>query len=202
MKLSQSAKLKARELHQSTNHKYDLGDYFETHIQMVVYFGLQYIYLIPVEDREAVIAALYLHDSIEDCRVTHSDLKKWFGQMVADIVYAVTNEKGRVRKERANDVYYTGIRRTKYATFVKLVDRMANVNYSQTKGSTMFTKYKDEQPNFEKSLKGTQFLLGKVDYWFDSIFNLRGIDYSILYEDLNKMYDNVPSSFEIAYNEE
>ena len=37
----------------------------------------------------------------------------------AEIVYALTNDKGRTRKERAGEHYYAGIRETPYAPFVK-----------------------------------------------------------------------------------
>ena len=48
----------------------------------------------------------------------------------AEIVYALTNDKGRTRAERAGERYYQGIRETPYAPFVKLADRYANITYS------------------------------------------------------------------------
>lgn len=50
---------------------------------------------------------------------------------VADIVYAVTNEKGKNRSERANEKYYQGIRENKLAVIVKICDRLANALYSK-----------------------------------------------------------------------
>ena len=50
--------------------------------------------------------------------------------MAAEIVYALTNEKGRTRAERAGVKYYEGIRAVPYAPMVKLADRMANVRFS------------------------------------------------------------------------
>ena len=47
----------------------------------------------------------------------------------AEIVYALTNDKGRSRSERAGEHYYAGIRETPYAPFVKLCDRLANMTY-------------------------------------------------------------------------
>jgi (p)ppGpp synthase/HD superfamily hydrolase len=81
-------------------------------------------------------------------RVSYNDVKDALGQEVADIVYAVTNEKGKNRKERANDKYYEGIRNTPGAVFVKLCDRIANVQYSKMTGSRMFEMYKKENINF------------------------------------------------------
>ena len=48
----------------------------------------------------------------------------------AEVVYALTNDKGRTRNERAGEHYYAGIRETPYAPFVKLCDRLANMTYS------------------------------------------------------------------------
>jgi len=60
----------------------------------------------------ACMTACWGHDLIEDCRVSYNDVKDALGQEAADIIYAVTNEKGKNRKERANDKYYEGIRNT------------------------------------------------------------------------------------------
>ena len=93
--------------------------------------------------------ACWGHDLIEDTRVSYNDVKDHLGQEAADIIYALTNEKGKNRKERANDKYYEGIRNTKGAVFVKLCDRIANVQYSKMTGSRMFEMYKKENESFE-----------------------------------------------------
>jgi len=103
---------------------------------------------LQVSLRGACTLACWGHDLIEDCRVSYNDVKDALGQEVADIVYAVTNEKGKNRKERANDKYYEGIRNTPGAVFVKLCDRIANVQYSKMTGSRMFEMYKKENINF------------------------------------------------------
>jgi (p)ppGpp synthase/HD superfamily hydrolase len=92
--------------------------------------------------------ASFGHDLIEDTRVSYNDVKKVLGEDAADIIYALSNEKGKNRKERANDKYYTGIRNTPGAVFVKLCDRIANVQYSKMTGSSMFEKYKKENIDF------------------------------------------------------
>ncbi len=96
--------------------------------------------------------ACWGHDLIEDTRVSYNDVKKVLGEGAADIIYAVTNEKGKNRKERANDKYYEGIRNTDGAVFVKLCDRIANVQYSKMTGSRMFDMYKKENGEFTKAL--------------------------------------------------
>ena len=70
----------------------------------------------------------------------------------AEIVYALTNDKGRTRAERAGEHYYQGIRETPYAPFVKLADRLANTTYSFTHANQSNTHmrevYQQEQPYF------------------------------------------------------
>jgi len=97
---------------------------------------------------DACFRATWGHDLIEDCRVSYNDVKEQLGQEAADIIYAVTNEKGKNRKERANDKYYEGIRNTPGAVFVKLCDRIANVQYSKMTKSRMFEMYKKENDDF------------------------------------------------------
>jgi len=106
--LSQLAKEFAIKAHSSTNHKYD-GRPYKYHLNMVVKEVMEFIHLIPLEYREIVIAAAWLHDTIEDCRINYNDLKKIFGVQVAELAFALSNEKGRTRSERANDKYYQGI---------------------------------------------------------------------------------------------
>lgn len=153
------------EQHDRVNHKY--GDYstYGFHLEMVYNVYENYKHLLddkddyygneflghredPVTLRESCSIAVYAHDLMEDCRCTYNDVKNRLGPEVADIVYAVTNEKGKSRHERANDKYYEGIRNTKGATFVKLCDRIANVQYSKMTKSRMFETYKNENSNF------------------------------------------------------
>jgi (p)ppGpp synthase/HD superfamily hydrolase len=98
--------------------------------------------------RDACLTACWGHDLIEDCRVSYNDVVSNLGLEAADIVYALTNEKGKSRNDRANDRYYEGIRNTPGAVFVKLCDRIANVQYSSMTGSRMFEMYKKENNNF------------------------------------------------------
>ena len=76
--------------------------------------------------------------------------------MATEIVYALTNDKGRTRAERAGERYYQGIRQTPYAPFVKLCDRLANITYSCSgvDGDNIRMKqvYKDELPHFLEAI--------------------------------------------------
>ena len=141
------------EQHRSTNHKYDGYLPYEFHLNMVAGVAKQFQYLlIDQENRTNVILAAYGHDLIEDTRVSFNDVVEVLGIEAADIIYAVSNEKGKTRKERANEKYYAGIRATPYAVFVKLCDRIANIQYSKMTKSRMFEMYKKENDHFMKEL--------------------------------------------------
>lgn len=156
------------EQHSGTNHMYDTYLPYEFHLRMVHNVGQQFKHLlddeeyftgdaivnptIQVSTRHACMLACWGHDLIEDTRVSYNDVKDHLGQEAADIIYALTNEKGKNRKERANDKYYEGIRNTKGAVFVKLCDRIANVQYSKMTGSRMFEMYNKENDNFTAQL--------------------------------------------------
>lgn len=149
--IEEKAKKYADFCHYSTNHLYDTRPY-SFHLRMVRDVALRFIHLIPVEFRDIVLAGCWVHDSIEDARQTYNDVKQNTSVEVAEIAYALTNEKGKNRAERANDKYYLGIKSTPFATFVKLCDRIANIEYSKSKGGKMISVYAKENPNFEKKL--------------------------------------------------
>jgi len=154
--------------HKETNHQYDQFLPYEFHLRMVDTVGREYAHLLddkydyfsgkeeahvrPNESittlRTACLRAIPGHDLIEDCRVSYNDCKSVLGQAAADIIYAVTNEKGKTRGERANDTYYAGIVATPGAVFVKLCDRIANVQYGILTKSRMTEMYKKENANF------------------------------------------------------
>jgi (p)ppGpp synthase/HD superfamily hydrolase len=168
------------EQHRKTNHYYSEYLPYEFHLRMVAevandfkhvlddkvdYFtGKEEGYMkrdeVFVSMRDACLKGVWAHDLCEDCRVSYNDVKNKLGQEVADIVYAVTNEKGKTRAERANDKYYEGIRNTPGAVFVKLCDRIANVQYSKMTKSRMFEMYKKENTNFLTKLGG-----GDIEYY-------------------------------------
>ena len=161
--------------HAETNHTYD-GKPYHTHLQGVAHYACKYAYLLTDEPGilEAVIASAWTHDTIEDCRQTYNDVKKELGTEVAEITYALTNEKGRNRKERANALYYEGIRNTPYAGYVKLCDRLANARYSKEQGSRMIEAYRKEHDYF----MGELLCLGFQPMWDE----LSAILFTSIYE--------------------
>jgi hypothetical protein len=102
--------------------------------------------------REVIYLACWGHDLIEDTRTSYNDVKKNlddYSTHISEIIRAVTNNcRGRDRDERMPDYVYEDIRNTPGADFVKLCDRIANVQYSKMTKSDMFEKYKKENDNF------------------------------------------------------
>lgn len=173
----EKSRLYAIHQHKLVNHTYDDKPY-SYHLKMVVNIAKEYINLIPDEWQIEVLSACWLHDIIEDARETYNDVKNQTNEVVADLVYAVTNEKGKTRKERANHKYYKGIRETEFASFIKLADRIANVKYSKEKGNKrMFLKYKKENNNFITAVcDATDNRYDKMIKYLKRLFILDGLN--------------------------
>lgn len=165
----EKTKIYAIECHRLTNHLYDDKPY-EIHLQMVFDVAKKFIHLIPENEQENVLAGCYVHDVIEDTRQTYNDVQKATNTRIAELAYALTNEKGKSRKERANDKYYSGIRQTPYATFIKVCDRIANFEYSKQKGSRMVEMYTKEMEDFISKLYDE-----KYDEIFKHLSNISGL---------------------------
>lgn len=162
----------AHALHAEVNQTYDNVLPYGHHLDMVADAVKEYGYAVCEceEDVVPLFFGAYYHDSIEDARLTYNNVKAIAGQwmnasqalMAAEMVYALTNEKGRTRAERANDKYYQGIRETPYAPFLKLSDRLANISYSCSTSSEsgrcscMKDVYSSEWQHFIESIKSDQ----------------------------------------------
>ena len=160
-------RLAAHRLHESVNQFYDGDKPYGYHLDMVAKEVYAYGHLVLVGEDELLplFMGAWFHDSIEDARVSYNDVKKIALKlglteeqafMASEIVYALTNEKGRNRKERAGKRYYEGIRNTPYAPFVKMCDRMANIRYScgsyNMRNLRMAKVYEDEMPYFTQAI--------------------------------------------------
>lgn len=156
MNIVDIAREQAFKAHEDVGHLYD-GKPYNVHLIMSQVAAHKFAYLVPEEDILNVIAAVLHHDTIEDCGITKDELEKMTNEKVAKIVQAVTNQEGLTRKERANDKYYEGIRNTKYATFVKLCDRIANVLYSVEAKNRMLNMYRKEHEHFKDMLYTTEY---------------------------------------------
>ena len=156
----------AHQLHQSVNQTYGDDLPYGYHLDMVVNGVRDFGHLVCATEQDVLPLFFggYYHDSIEDARLTYNDvmqvarsmLTEEQALMATEIVYALTNDKGRTRAERAGERYYKGIRETPYAPFVKLCDRLANITYScagvDADNQRMREVYKQEVPHFLDSI--------------------------------------------------
>lgn len=103
-------------------------------------------------DDEDLVPASILHDILEDTDETFSSLSSNFGESVASLVFAVSNEEGKNRKER-NQKTYPKIRSFgEKAVFLKLCDRLANASNSLKEDAPIFSMYAKEHDFFKKAL--------------------------------------------------
>ena len=142
----------AHALHASVNHAYDRIRPYGFHLDMVVNWVGKYIADVCEKEQDVlpIYFAAFYHDSIEDARLSYNDVMKIAKELMdeeqaylaTEIVYALTNEKGRNRAERANEKYFEGIRETPYAFSKGTADslRMSKV-------------YREELPGFLEALK-------------------------------------------------
>jgi len=137
--------------HKNVNHTYGKRPY-HFHLNMVYEVAQKFNYLVPKDALENVYCGCWVHDLIEDARETYNDVLKHTNRTVAELAYALTNEKGRTRADRANDTYYEGIQNTPHATFIKFCDRIANVTHAKEQNSKMLKMYRAENPYFIKKL--------------------------------------------------
>jgi (p)ppGpp synthase/HD superfamily hydrolase len=104
------------------------------------------------ETSPTMVCAAWLHDSIEDTKTSYNDIKERFGVEVAELVYAVTSELGRNRKERNAKTYPKLREAGEKAMMLKLADRIANVEYGMATGGKN-DMYAKEFPDFETELR-------------------------------------------------
>ena len=153
-------------LHASVGQTYSGQLPYSYHLGMVADAAMKYGAEVVTDEQDIlpVVFGAYYHDSIEDARLTYNDVTKVAKQfmnesqaiMAAEVVYALTNDKGRTRAERAGEHYYAGIRATPYAPFVKLCDRLANMTHSFTatdsSNNRMRAVYQQEWEHFHQSI--------------------------------------------------
>lgn len=125
--------------------QYDIYPYI-FHIKQVVNVAVELGF------DETIVVASVLHDILEDTDLSYNDIKKAFGEEVAEIVYCVTDELGRNRKERKEKTY-PKIKGNWKATVVKICDRISNMRHSKLYNKRLFDMYKKEHENFCRSIK-------------------------------------------------
>lgn len=138
--------------HNDVNQKYN-GEPYSFHLESVAnnvrIFGENEF---STEVYENLIVSAYCHDLIEDARITYGDLKSKAGEYIADIVYLLTDELGKTRRERILRTYPM-ISEVREARFLKCCDVLANTNFSKITGHSMYKKYKSEYPIFRAIIR-------------------------------------------------
>ena len=139
--------LKAKEyaLRCHAGQKYGTRDY-SIHLQSVVNTAKEF------DLPEEVVVSCWLHDVIEDCDITYQDIKMMFGKEIAEIVYLVTDELGRNRKERKAKTY-PKIKSSEKALCVKLCDRISNIRQAlHDENDNVMKMYVKEHEEFRFNL--------------------------------------------------
>jgi len=109
---------------------------------------------------ESILMSCILHDIIEDTQVKYQDVKNNFGKEVAEIVYCVTDELGRNRKERKLKTYKKIYKNPK-SIVVKLCDRISNITQSMSIDDfnlKLMKMYLDEHIDFVKGISNESSL--------------------------------------------
>ena len=91
-------------------------DYFESHLKQV------YSILLQVTDDVEILAAAYLHDTIEDTETSYDEIVAIFGKRVADLVMEVTQEG-----QKDSKGYYFPRLHSKDGILIKFADRLSNL---------------------------------------------------------------------------
>lgn len=154
------------EQHAKINHMYAGYIPYRFHLELCDVVAKKYKYLWKDEEKfDIVLCGIYAHDVLENCSsiVSYNDLVEKVGEvfgtndnnvssfpfdyriLVAEMSFALADNKGRNREERHDAAYFKMIGETEGARFGKLIDRLANVHFGKLMGGTgMFKKYQKE----------------------------------------------------------
>lgn len=169
--LIQKARNFAIACHKNVNQLYD-GLPYHTHLKDVVDYVDKFKYLIPETDYVLAICAAWCHDILEDGNITYNDLANALNTDIADIVFLLTNHRGKTRSERANADYYLGIKENELTNYCKICDRLANMSHGVLYTGKMIQKYKEELPHFK-----TNIYNGMYDDMWDLMENIDTVEF-------------------------
>lgn len=143
------------------NQYYLLKSISDDYGELPYYVHLKEVYLTLLDfgvTDENILAASWLHDSIEDyltssigAETTYETLLIQFGKEVADLVLAVTNEQGTNRKEILEKTALK-IVDNEAALVIKLADRIVNTEFSIDNNEKLYKMYEKEFPRFRELL--------------------------------------------------
>lgn len=101
-----------------------------------------------------LMAAAFLHDTIEDTDTTEQDLKKMFGALTASLVQELTSDKESI-KEKGKEKYLSDkmINMSNWGLVIKLADRLDNVSDLNTSSKEFRKRYKRQTEEILSKLK-------------------------------------------------
>jgi (p)ppGpp synthase/HD superfamily hydrolase len=117
----------ARDAHKGQTRKYN-GRPYITHPGRVAARAS----ILPYAD-EHLVAAAWLHDTVEDTNLTLDDLKGWFGEEIASIVHGLTNQFDKAsypdmnRKQRKTAEIERLAKAPREVKVLKMLDRIDNL---------------------------------------------------------------------------
>lgn len=140
------------------NQKYGTDPY-KTHLLSVIEVLHRFGYKVEEHNFNPKIATLvvsaWLHDVLEDTVLTRSHIVYDFGEEVAELVWRVTDEPGKSRKEK-KQATYPKIKADPWAIVLKLADRIANVEaglkMKNLGNKNLFNMYQKEYSDFRNNL--------------------------------------------------
>lgn len=97
---------------------------------------------------DIIIPSGFLHDIMECCDFSYSDLKKEFNKNIAETVYCMTDEIGRDRTEKKEKTY-PKLSSNPDSIIVKLADRIANIEYGLKNDGEKLDMYVGEHKKFK-----------------------------------------------------
>lgn len=147
--------------------KYDEFPYFK-HLENTYNILIEHGFTEDSPEDLHILVAAWLHDVLEDTATSYSDLKKMFGIEVAEIVFCVTDELARNRKERKQKTY-PKIRSNSKAVIIKVADRIANIKHSKEQNNISFIEmYQKEFDDFQRELR----IYKHIDEMWSQLTNL------------------------------
>jgi len=147
----------ANEVHKA--HMYSPTQPYVKHLENVYNILLRYGCNPLNKDQLEILVSSWLHDCMEDTATSYNDVKKVFGESIAEIVYCLTDELGRNRKEKKEKTY-PKIRSNWKSIIVKVADRIANYEQSLSEQSeaSFSQMYKKEYEEFKRQLCGPEYI--------------------------------------------
>ena len=120
----------------------------------------------------ATVAAGMLHDTIEDTETTYEELKREFGENIADIVRECSDDKSLPKAERKRLQAETALHKSDEARQVKIADKISNLrSILKSPPDGWGTERKLEYFNWSKSVvDNCRGINGKLEREFDAVY--------------------------------